>query len=206
MYRPPQNAVDDPAQLHAVIAAHPFATIACSTAESVQFAYAPIVVDRAAGPLGTLRFHLARANPFAGIADDTRLHFSFRGADAYISPDWYRSPAMVPTWNYIAVEASGLVKTLTQAGLRTLLDDLSTQEETRLAPKRPWTMDKVPEERQRSLMSAIVGFSVTLDSLKGKFKLGQEKSVADFDGAVAGLEGRGDSASLTIAREMKSRR
>jgi transcriptional regulator len=206
MYRPPQNAVDDPAQLHAVIASYPFATIASATDEGVQFAYAPVVHDQALGAPGTIRFHLARGNPLARVSNGTRLSFSFRGSDAYISPDWYRSPAMVPTWNYIAIEASGVANVLDEAGLRTLLDDLSAQEEAKLAPKRPWTMDKVPEERQRVLMNAIVGFSVKLDSLKGKFKLGQEKSVADFEGAIAGLVGRGDPASLSIAAEMKSRR
>lgn len=203
MYRPLQYAVDEPAVLHEFIAAHPFATIAVFIEGWVQFAYAPVVLDRSAGPLGGVRFHLARANPLARATDGTGICVSFRGPDAYISPDWYRSPAMVPTWNYIAVEARGVAQVLDQDGLRSLLDDLSAQEEARLAPKQPWTLNKVPEERRRSLMNAITGFSMLFETLRGKFKLSQEKSRSDRDGAVAGLETRGDAASLAIAAMMK---
>jgi transcriptional regulator len=205
MYRPPQNAVDDPKVLHDAIAAYPFAAIVGVVDGNLRFAYAPVVADRV-GKLGRARFHLAKANPLVHVAPGTQLHFSFRGPDAYISPDWYRSAAMVPTWNYIAVEASGCAEVLDEQGLRRLLDDLSAQEEAKLAPKKPWTMAKVPEERQRALLKAITGFAVAFESLEGKFKLSQEKSQADFDGAVAGLEARGDPASRAIAREMKSRR
>ena len=60
-------------------------------------------------------------------------------ADAYVSPDWYESADQVPTWNYVTVEAEGPIVALDEAGLVTLLDDLSAQEEARLAPKPPWT-------------------------------------------------------------------
>jgi transcriptional regulator len=206
MYRPRQYAVDDPATLHEVIAAHPFASIAAVSETGVQFAYAPVVLDRNYGERGGVRFHLARENPLTRATNGTRLYFSFRGPDAYISPDWYRSPAMVPTWNYIAVEASGEGKQLDDRGLRELLVDLSAHEEAKLAPKKPWTIDKVPAERQQALLGAIVGFSVSFDTLKGKFKLSQEKSADDFAGAVAGLETRGDPASVAVAAEMKAHR
>lgn len=203
MYRPPQYAVDEPSALHRAMESFPFATIAAAVEGTIAFAYAPVVLDRAGSPLGALRFHLARANPLTRAAD-AELCFSFRGPDAYISPDWYRSPSMVPTWNYVAVEARGKAKLLDEDHLRDLLVALSSQEEAKLAPKEPWTIDKVPAERQAALMRAIVGFSVRLERLEGKFKLSQEKPDADFQGACAGLERRGDAGSLAVAAAMKS--
>ncbi len=202
MYRPPQYAVDEPSALHHVIKSFPFATIAVAVNGKIQFAYAPVALDVQNGPCGGVRFHLARANPMAR-STDAEFCFSFRGPDAYVSPDWYRSTSMVPTWNYVAVEGSGHAEVLDGAQLRGLLVDLSAHEEAKLAPKRPWTIDMLSADRRAILLKAIVGFSVRFERLEGKFKLSQEKSDADFYGALSGLEGRGDPGSIAIASAMK---
>ena len=203
MYRPLQYAVDESSALHRVIESFPFATIAVATNGKIEFAYAPVVLSAAKGRCGGVRFHLARENPVAQ-AKGAEFYFSFRGPDAYVSPNWYRSSSMVPTWNYITVEARGHGTVLDEMQLRDLLIDLSAQEEAKLAPKAPWTIDKVPVDRRAALMKAIVGFSVQFDRLEGKFKLSQEKSDADRDGACAALIGRDDPGSMAVAAAMKT--
>lgn len=203
MYRPAQYVADDPARLQKFVASYPFATIACATDDAVSFAYAPVLIEATEGALGSIRFHLARANPIAAMTEGL-LSFSFRGPDAYISPDWYETPALVPTWNYIAVEATGRAVPLSEEAWKDLLIALSASQERALAPKKPWTLDKIPNERLTQLVGAIVGFSVRLETLRGKFKLSQEKSARDASGAIAGLEKRNDAGSLAIARAMRS--
>ena len=97
--------------------------------------HAPVVVD------GTdrLRFHVSRANRTAAALDGARALVSCLGPEAYISPDWYGTPDQVPTWNYLAVEAEGPLRRLDETELAQLLDDLSAEHETRLAPKPAWT-------------------------------------------------------------------
>ncbi|HEV2560802.1 MAG TPA: FMN-binding negative transcriptional regulator [Rhizomicrobium sp.] len=202
MYRPAAFVVDDTAVLHAAIRTRVFATIAIAREGRVQFAYAPVVLDDT-GKLGTFRFHLARGNPIVALADGARLSFSFLEPDAYISPDWYESQAMVPTWNYIAIEASGIARKLKREELRQLLIDLSAAEEEKLLPKKPWTIDKVPEPRIDALLNAIEGFAVPLETLHGKFKLSQDKKAADIGGVIAALEARGDVASIAVAKAMR---
>jgi transcriptional regulator len=203
MYRPPRYAVDEPSALHGLIKSYPLATIAVVLNGKIEFAYAPVVLDADNGARGGVRFHLARPNPVARLAD-AEFYFSFRGSGAYVSPDWYRSASMVPTWNYLAVEGCGRANLLDEVQLLELLVDLSAQEEEKLAPKRPWTIDKVSADRQAVLLRAIIGFSVRFDRLEGKLKLSQEKSDADFDGARSGLEARGDPSSVTIASAMRT--
>ena len=198
MYRPSAFAVDDPAVLHGVIRDRVFATIAAIMDGGIRFAYAPVVLDG-----NGVRFHLAMRNPLAQVADGTRLWLSFAAGDAYVSPDWYKTIATVPTWNYIAVEGAGLVRRLSREELRGLVVDLSAQEEARLAPKPPWLIEKVPPSRTEALLNVIVGFSLAFERLEGKFKLSQDKNPDDIAGAVAGLEARGDPASLAIARAMR---
>ena len=87
MYRPKAFAVDDTQMLHGFIRGRAFATIAVAVNGAVAMAYAPIVLD-SARRLGTVRFHLAKANPVATVADGTVATIAVSGPDAYISPDW----------------------------------------------------------------------------------------------------------------------
>ena len=202
MYRPPAFAVDDPNALRAFIHEQPFATLAAVVDGSLQLAYAPVVL----GADGLARFHLARGNPLAKLVDGAPVRLSFLGAHAYVSPDWYASQGMVPTWNYSAVEGEGRVRRLGESALRALLVDLSSAEEAKLLPKKPWTIDKVPVERMTALLNAIVGFSLRFETLEGKFKLSQNVKPEDFDGASRGLEARGDGASAAVAAQMRKSR
>jgi transcriptional regulator len=204
VYRPKPFAVDDVAALHAFIGNRPFATIGVVVESRVVLAYAPVVLD-ASGALGAVRFHLAKNNPVAAVADGTPMQISFVGPDAYISPDWYASQGMVPTWNYMAVEGEGWARVLPDLELQALLVDLSAVQERQLLPKKPWTVDKLPAERLEALTNAVAGFLVVFEKLEGKFKLSQDKKPEDIEGVIAGLQERGDAASLALAKAMRSR-
>jgi transcriptional regulator len=206
MYRPPAFAVDDLATLHDVLRRRVFATIAANHDGVLRFAYAPVVVDADNGPLGGVRFHLARNNPLAELPEGAHVSLSVIAHDAYVSPDWYETQGRVPTWNYIAVEGRGAVRRLDGENLRQLLVDLSEAEENKLAPKKPWTIDKVPEEKMGALMNAIVGFSLCFETLEGKFKLSQNVTPEDAEGVMRGLAQRGDADSREIARAMRRTR
>jgi transcriptional regulator len=203
MYRPTAYVIDHVAVLHAVMREHSFATVAALVQGKPQFAYAPVVVDSRPAPRGGVRFHLARGNPLAEL-DGREMWFSFLGPNAYVSPDWYKSRGFVPTWNYIAIEASGKARALGEAELRQLLIDLSAQQEERLRAKVPWTIDRIPRERVAMLLNGICGFSVALDMLEGKFKLSQDKKPEDVASVIAGLESFGDPASHALAKAMRA--
>lgn len=205
MYRPSAFAVDDLSVLHGVIRNRVFVTVAAVRDGMVAFAYAPVVVDAENGSRGGIRFHLAIGNPLAKLEDGARVSISVMAADAYVSPDWYRKIVTVPTWNYIAVEGEGAVRRTSREELRKLVIDLSAQEEEKLMPKAPWLIDKVPPQRVEALLNGIVGFSLAFERLQGKFKLSQDKSADDVAGVVAGLEARGDAASLAVATEMRGK-
>jgi len=206
MYRPRAFAVDDAAALHAVLRERVFATFAADHDGMLRFAYAPVIVDGDDGPLGSVRFHLARNNPLAELPDGATLSLSMIAGDAYVSPDWYDTQGRVPTWNYIAVEGRGKVERLNSDDLHRLLVDLSAIEESKLAPKPPWSIDKVPEEKMDALINAIAGFSLRFEVLEGKFKLSQNVTPEDVEGVIRGMEQRGDPASLMIAAAMRRTR
>ncbi|HEY2445302.1 MAG TPA: FMN-binding negative transcriptional regulator [Rhizomicrobium sp.] len=203
MYRPFAYAIDDPAVLRAAMRKLSFATIAAAVRGRVQFAYAPIVVDRQPSPRGGARFHLSRANPFAELNGE-EVRISLVGPNAYVSPDWYETQRLVPTWNYVAVEGTGRARRLDDGELLQMLIDLSKEQEERLLPKSPWTIEKIPGDRITALLRGIRGFSVAFDTLEGKFKLSQDKASQDVAGVIAGLESRGDGESRAVAAAMRS--
>jgi transcriptional regulator len=187
MHPQPAFRETDEAALLAHLALHPFVTIAAAPQGRLRVAHAPLVIRRLDSGL-VLDFHLSRGNALAAtIADGFRAVAVSLAADAYVSPDWYESADQVPTWNYVSVEAEGPVAALDQAGLVTLLDDLSAQEEARLAPKPPWTRGKMSPGLFEAMTRAIVGVRMTVERLEGTTKLSQNKGEADRAGVMAAL-------------------
>jgi transcriptional regulator len=202
MYNPPAFAVRDRTILHELLRAHSFATIVGIVDGAVHFAYAPTLF-RESTPHGRIQFHLARANPLAGLDNDATVCLSFWGPHAYVSPNWYANKAQVPTWNYIVTEGSGRIRRLNDDELRRQLQALSAENETPLRQDMPWSPVNVPQDQMRVLITEIAGFEVELSSLEGKLKMSQNMSAVDIAGVIAGLEKRGDPASISVAEAMK---
>lgn len=193
--------VSDEAQLLDFLVTRGFGTLVAVTDEGLKGASIPFVVDRGKR---RLRFHLARGNALVpALTEGTQAFLTVNGPDAYISPDWYQSPDQVPTWNYVAVHVQGSCGPLAEEDLPVLLDDLSAMREERLLPKTPWTRAKMTPERDERMRRAILPFEFRITSLEGTWKLSQNKEGADYDGAVAGLEARGDAMSAGVAGLMK---
>jgi transcriptional regulator len=150
--------------------------------EGPALVHAPVVV---AAP-DRLLFHVSRGNRAAAM-EGKRAIVSCLGPDAYVSPDWYGSPDQVPTWNYLAVEAEGMLRRLDEPELAALLDALSAAHEARLAPKPAWTRAKMSSGRFEAMLKAIVGFELGIEALRGTRKLGQNKPEKERIAAAEGL-------------------
>jgi transcriptional regulator len=180
--------IEDRETLLAFLRERPFVTIAAAVGGRPFTAQAPVVVRELDFGEVALDFHLSRANALASyVVQGFRAVALATGPDAYVSPDWYGSDDQVPTWNYVSAEAEGLVAPLSDAELVALLDDLSAQEEARLAPKTPWTRAKMSPGRFEIMMRGIIGCRLSVERLEGTFKLSQNKSEADRVGVVAAL-------------------
>jgi len=187
MHPAPAFRVEDRETLLAFLATHPFVTLAAGIGGRPFVAQAPVVVREIQGEL-VIDFHLSRGNALAPhLVKGFRAVLLATGPDAYVSPDWYESADQVPTWNYLSVEAEGAVAVLDEAELVAQLDDLSRQEEARLAPKPLWTRDKMAPGRFEAMLRGIVGGRLFVERLEGTFKLSQNKTPADRLGAAQGL-------------------
>jgi len=189
---------EDERLLLAHLAAYPFVTIAAVAEGRLRVAHTPLVIRKTDRAL-SLDFHLSRGNALAGaLATGFRAVAVSLGPEAYVSPDWYVSADQVPSWNYVSVEAEGPVSVMDEQGLVQLLDDLSAQEEARLAPKPAWTRSKMSPGRFDAMTKAIVGARLSVERLEGVSKLSQNKSDPDRQGVLVAL------ADHPIARLMRA--
>jgi transcriptional regulator len=160
----------------------------------------------AAGRFGVLLGHLALANPQWQTAQPDALALAIvHGPQAYISPSWYQSTARhgrtVPTWNYQAVHLTG---TLTvhrdPEWLRTLVTRLTRRYED-FRPQ-PWAVSDAPPDYISGQLRAIVGFELAISTVEAKYKLSQNRSAIDQEGAVAGLREEPGPGPAAVADQM----
>ncbi len=208
MYIPTHFADPNTAKAAEIIKAHPFAILMTpsSSAATPEVTHLPLLLkDTPSGP--RLIGHVARANPhwkmFDGKAPAVAI---FSGPDAYVSPTWYDTPQMVPTWNYAAVHVHGCPMAMDDlTAAHAVLADLVTAFES--LETGNWSMDRLSEERIQRQLKAIVAFEMPLDTIESKLKLSQNRSAADIDGvtrALANSPREGDRETARMMREAQA--
>jgi transcriptional regulator len=185
MYSPEAFKVEDRATLQAFMRQHHFATLVTHREGSTQATHVPLVLKEEGGPHGLLRGHLARPNPqWRDLATGEEILVIFTGPHAYISPTWYQTSPVVPTWNYTAVHACGIARLIEDPDeFATMLHELVEVHERDRAER--WSGEMPVEFRDR-LMKGIVGFEIEITRLEGKFKLSQNRP-EDAPGVIEGL-------------------
>ena len=196
MYLPKHFEESRAEVLHELIRAQPLGLLVTLNDAGLQANPVPFLLDPdpAGGP-GILRAHVARANP---LWRDTRTEVEalvvFQGPQAYVSPGWYPSKAehgkVVPTWNYVTVQARGTLRAIDDAAwVHAFVTRLTTAHESVQA--KPWAVTDAPPEFVDTMTRAIVGIEITLSALTGKWKVSQNRSAADRAGVVSGLRAAG---------------
>jgi transcriptional regulator len=190
MYLPSHFEQHDTATLHALMRAHPLATLVSTGPEGPTADHVPLAFDAGAGAHGALLGHVARANPLWAAAAGSPVLAVFHGPQAYVSPSWYPGKAtthkVVPTWNYAVVHAHGMLEVVEDAPwLRALVSRLTAHHE---APRpTPWSVDDAPDDYVQQMLRAIVGIRIPIERLIGKWKVSQNRSAADRQGVADGL-------------------
>jgi transcriptional regulator len=203
MYTPGFNQIADRAVLIEAMQAYSFAILfgPQSTPESLAplaATHLPLVV-KDEGPHGLLEGHFARAyRHWQALAGRETLAV-FAGPHSYVSPALYADPLSVPTWNYIAVHAYGILELVEdEAGKEALLAGLIRAHEPAFAEK--WRA--MPGDFRCSMLAGIVGFRIAIERIEGKFKLSQNRDQAER-GNVHAAHAAGSPDQQALATWMK---
>jgi transcriptional regulator len=195
--------------LHALMREHPLATLVAMSETGLVANHLPLRFRAEPEPWGVLRGHVARANPlWKDHRPDVEALAIFQGPQTYISPALYPSKQttgeVVPTWNYAVVHARGTLRFIHETDwLRDFVAALTDEHE---APReRPWKMTDAPAPYLEKMLEMIVGFELTISSISGKWKLGQNRTAADRQGLIQGLQQSNDAAARELASLLAAR-
>ena len=204
MYEPVHFEEHDREVLHALIRAFPLGLLISAGSGELLANPVPFLTDPAIGENGVLRAHLARANPqWRHLQGGAEALVVFQGEGAYVTPSWYASKSehgkVVPTWNFVTVQVRGSV---------TVTDDpawLSSQiaaltEENERGRTAPWAVSDAPADYIAAQMRAIIGIEIAVTSIRGKWKLSQNRPVADRQGVADGFANDGQTGMADLVR------
>src|SRR2546421_5110841 len=202
MYIPKHFEEPDRTVLHALIKSHPLGAWVTQAGGELLVNHIPFLVDPGRGEHGTLVGHVARANPvWKSFSKDMPSVVIFQGPEGYISPSFYPAKQehgkVVPTWNYAVVHAHGLPRVIDDADwLLKHVTAMTNLQESRLQAT-PWAVTDAPADFIQSMIKMIVGIEIPMLSLVGKWKMSQNRAMADRQGAIAGLRERsGDNSDV----------
>lgn len=195
--------------LHALIRAHPLATLITAGTGGLIANLVPFTLVET-GNQGTLRAHIAQANDQVDALKATpETLVIFHGPEAYVTPSWYPSKMehgrVVPTWNYVVVQVRGTPKVIDDpAWLRAQIADLTAEQENQRS--EPWKVGDAPRPFIENQMRAIIGVEIPISSIEGKWKLSQNRSAADPGEVSTKASGTKKSAGISPGWMMRLRR
>lgn len=68
----------------------------------------------------------------------------------------------------------------------------------------PWQMDDAPAEYIDRNLKAIIGLRLPIERIEGKRKLSQNRTAADREGVLAGLEGLASEEGTAMAAAIRT--
>jgi transcriptional regulator len=191
MYLPTSFREDRREVQFGLMRTHPLGLLISGATSGLMANFVPFVAYENEGACGILRAHVARPNPqWHDLAAATECLVVFQGPQAYISPTWYATKAethkVVPTWNYATVHVWGRPRIFEDATWlgRQIADLTQAQENHR---PRPWKVADAPANFIDAQLKAIVGIEIAIERIEGKWKMSQNRSEADQQGAIGGL-------------------
>ncbi len=200
MYIPEHFLQEDHALLLDVMRADSFALLISTGLDGDPFVtHLPMIVHEFGKSL-VVEGHMARANPhWQYLEKNPRALIVFSGPHAYVSPSLYESKENVPTWNYVTVHAYGQVQlahdALEKHAAQTRLIDA-------LEPEYQSQFDELRPAYLQGRLSAIVAFEMPVERLEGKFKLSQNRPLADRRN-VAKVFAEGNDEQRAVAAWMR---
>lgn len=190
MYNPSHFHITESAVLQDLIRQHPLGCLVAQTADGLDANHLPFELLQDEDGQLRLLAHVARANPlWQQLNSGDAVLVVFKAQDGYISPNWYPSKhethEQVPTWNYQVVHAHGTIQIRDdEKFVRGVVGRLTRTHESRASDLpgntfAPWKMSDAAAPYLQKMLGAIVGLEISVQRLKGKFKLSQNKQAAE---------------------------
>ncbi|HPD93273.1 MAG: FMN-binding negative transcriptional regulator [Rhodobacter sp.] len=201
MYTPDHFTESDAARIDQVIHDHPLAALVAMGPQGLVANHLPLLRD-GDGFVG----HVALANDLhRDLPDGAAVLAIFRGAEGYVSPNWYPSKAethrAVPTWNYQVVHVHARIRwSHAERDRRRAVSLLTARHEAATQGAAAWRMGDAPADFLAQHLARIVAFRLEVTRVEAKSKLNQNRDARDIAAVAERFEAQGKDG---LARAMR---
>ncbi len=183
---------------------HPFAFLSgCDSENKPVATQVPVFIEQE-NDKQILRGHIMRnTDHHKAFLYNPNVLVVFTGANTYVSGSWYSNPNTASTWNYMSVQAKGIIKFGDDIALADILRKTSLHFEN-YDTKSPTVFDNLSDEFLQKFMNAVVAFKIEVVELNHVFKLSQDRDTKSYENIKKKLTEKGGNAKV-IADEMEKR-
>jgi transcriptional regulator len=202
MYKVPYFTEEDEEKVYAFMVENPFAIVTGFGEDTPVATHVPLIINKENKSI-TLTGHLKKeTDHHKAFSKNKNVLVIFSGPNCYVSASWYSQKTVASTWNYIAVHAKGEIEFVNEEITRDIIRELTNRYEP---PQSEAAFDKLSNAYVDSMVKAIVGFNIKLNSLSNVFKLSQNRDLISRQNIAEMLLKNDDSGSKVIAGEMRKR-
>ena len=200
MRHTPHFLLEDVDEVKRLIRENPWATIVSSTAAGLVASHYPIVLEETAGDEISIVSHVGRPDEKLHELGQHELLVIVQGPHGYISPGWYPSDQIIPTWNHVTGHLYGTPEILSDDENFRVLGELVDHFEARMPEPVSLELDA---DGSRRVAKGTVGIRLRVTRFDARAKLSQNKDPAVVDRIIDALENGAEYASPELAAEMK---
>jgi len=204
MYDLPYYKEHDQEVINEFISRYPFAFIAgCDSGQMPVATQIPVFIEERDGRKILCGHMMKHTDHHKAFLHNNNVLVVFSGHHTYVSATWYSNPHTASTWNYMSVQAKGIIRFLDDHELEAVLRKVSLHFEHN-DPHSPTAFDNLSVAFRERVMPAIVAFEIEVTAIDTVFKLSQDRDAKSYENIIAQLKEQGESGQV-IAEEMEKR-
>ena len=202
MYNLPEFKAENQQQVIEFMHNNPFVVLSgCDESNKPVATQVPLLIKEREGKI-ILQGHIMRGTDhFKAFTNNHNVLALFSGPHTYVSASWYNNPQQGSTWNYITVQAMGLLSFVEEDTLIDILRETTAHFENN--ENSPSLFEHLPLEYVEKLTKAIAGFEIEVQDIGHVFKLSQNRDAESYENIIHHLE-NGNSDAKNIASLMKT--
>lgn len=148
-----------------------------------------------------LRGHLMKdTDHHRAFEKNNQVMAIFTGPHCYISASWYEKKKVASTWNYVTVQAKGIIQFLDELETIQILEEITNKYE---GLDSPASFRQLEKTYVTEMAKYVVGFEIEIVALENVFKLSQNHSTKTRINIINELEKDGQENANAIAGLMK---
>jgi transcriptional regulator len=200
MLSTPPFVLSDVGEVKRLIRENPWATLVSSPAGGLVASHYPVILEETAENTISIVSHVGRPDEQLHQLGDHEVLLIVQGPHGYVSPGWYPSDQIIPTWNHVTAHLYGTPEILSDEENVRVLGELVDSFEHVMPEPSSLTLDL---EGSRRVARGTVGIRLAVTRFDARLKLSQDKAPAVVERIVHELEHGEHYPNPALAREMR---